>query len=331
MQAGEALGDWRISLAGVGIDGPLLVKIARAMPDDELVGGLRDALGRPVDVGDLLLFIDDVLRDGERGLRGGRVWVTPGRARRHGILVHPDDVFTDSPRRYGERGELAIDRPTPQRVDLPPARDGDPPGPRWTMRYRNPLDEAARLSAISERTGSPDLERRIRSLVEQLRAQGAEVYVNSTVRSPERGYLMWGAFVLSRAESQRDLEATAERLDRANREWGLEVSITWRAPGDWRATRESAREMADTYQVVFATERGARASSHYGGRAVDLVALDLPRRVVLQAPDGARQAFDLSGNHETLDLSLTPALIEWVEAHFGLEKLRSDYPHWSDR
>ena len=30
------------------------------------------------------------------------------------------------------------------------------------------------------------------------------------------------------------------------------------------------------------------------------------------------------------DLSLTPRLVEWIEAHFGFEKLRPDYPHWND-
>jgi hypothetical protein len=330
LAAAEALGAWRIDLAGVAIDGPLLARIARSTPDDRLVAGLRDALGRPVDAGDLLLFLDDVLRAGREGRRGELVFVTPGRARRHGILLHPDDVFAGRPRRYGGFGALAIDRPEPQRLDLPQALDGDPPGPGWAMRYRNPPNERERLAALTRRTGDADLERRLRALVDQLRAQGAEVHVSSTVRSPERGYLMWGAFLLSRAQSEGDLTRTVTRLERANREWGLDVPITWRPAGDWRSLRAAAREMAETYEVVFATERGARSSNHYTGRAVDLVALDLPRRLVLEGPDGAKRVFDLSGVDEPLDLSLSPALIEWIEAHFGLRKLRSDYPHWDD-
>lgn len=331
MQAGAALGDWRISLAGVSIDGTKLVNVARATPDERITAGVRDAFGRPIDVGDLLLFIDDLLREGGRGLRGEVVYVTPGRARRHGILLHPDDVFSGRPRRYGDHGALAIDRPEPQHADLTPARDGEGPGPGWTMRYRNPQGEGARLAALTKRTGDDDLERRLRSLVDQLRTQGAEVYINSTVRSPERGYLMWGAFVLSRSENERALRATVQRLDQANREWGLDVPIDWHPTGGWRVTREAAREMADTYEVVFATEKGARSSSHYGGQAVDLVALDLPRRLLVEAPSGERRTFDLSGDEEPLDLSLTPSLVAWIEAHFGLRKLRSDYPHWSDR
>jgi hypothetical protein len=48
------------------------------------------------------------------------------------------------------------------------------------------------------------------------------------------------------------------------------------------------------------------------------------------APDGAGRSFDLMEANQTRDLSLTPELIEWIEAHFQLSKLRSDYPHWDD-
>ena len=33
---------------------------------------------------------------------------------------------------------------------------------------------------------------------------------------------------------------------------------------------------------------------------------------------------------QTRDLSLSPALIRWIEEHFELAKLLSDYPHWDD-
>lgn len=330
LQAGEELGGWRIELAGTTFDGPRLLKVARASPDARLVAALRDEFGRPIDVEDLLWFLDDVLAAGRRGLRGELVYVTSGRARSHGILLHPDDVFAGRPRRYGEHGVLPIDRPEPQRSDLPPAVDGDPPGPGWAMRYRDPVGEAAALSALTKKTGDPGFEQRLRALLTQLREQGAEVSVNSTVRSPERGYLMWGAFELGRAADEREFTQRLARLEARNREWKLDVPIRWRGDGDWQSARESAREMADTYEVVFATEGGARSSSHYGGRAVDVTALALPRRLTLTDPRGTTQVFDLSGVDEPLDLSLTPALIEWIEAHFGLRKLRSDYPHWDD-
>jgi hypothetical protein len=88
--------------------------------------------------------------------------------------------------------------------------------------------------------------------------------------------------------------------------------------------------MADTYDVVYATEKGARWSHHYSGVAADFVAVGLPRSLRLIAPDGADHTFDLSDPGHTRDLSLSPEVISWIEEHFGMKKLRSDYPHWND-
>lgn len=330
LRAGIELGQWQIDLAGVAIDGVRLKTLARHAPSEPFERVVREGLRRPIDLDDFLLFLDDVLREGRRGRRGELVWLTPGRARKAGILVHPDDVFEPArPRLYGTRRTLSIDRPRPQ-LDLPPAKDGEPLGPRWTTRYPNPESEREMLTALTKRTGSKSFAERIQLLMSQLREQGAEVYLNSTVRSRHRGYLMWGAFLLSRTQDEEQLRGAVEKLRRANRSWRLFVPIEWMHPAGWRPTREAARAMAETYEVVYATEQGARASSHYTGGAVDLVALALPRRLLLRGADGVRQSFDLSAAEQTRDLSLSPQLIDWVELHFALEKLESDYPHWND-
>jgi hypothetical protein len=198
------------------------------------------------------------------------------------------------------------------------------------MRYRNPEGEEALLEALRRKRSSGDFADRIAELIAQLRAAGAEVYLNSTVRSPERGYLMWGAYLLSRSDTRRAQRELLTKLERTNTSWGLEVPIYWAHPDGWRATREAAREMADTYEVVFASEQGARSSNHYDGTAADLVASGLPRHLALRAPDGETGRFDLSHPTQPRDLGLTPELIEWLESHFGLEKLKADYPHWND-
>ena len=329
--AGEKLGDRRIVLAGVSIEGAMLIQIAKANRDENLTVSMREALGRPVDIPDLLAFLDDVLRTEPTRPSGVIVFVPPGRARHHGVLVHPDDVYGSAPRLYGAHGRLPIDQPVPQRADLAPAADGDPPGPSWTMRYRNPATEEERLRALTIETGNSDFELRLRNLIRQLREQGAVVWVNSTVRRRERGYLMWGAYLLTKAADEASFEEALDRLDHANQDWNLNVDIDLDAAGDWSGTQAQARAMAETYAVVFATERGARTSSHYGGGAVDLVAVNLPRRLELVAPDGARRIFDLTASDQSRDLSLTPSVVDWVEVHFGLSKLRFDYPHWNDR
>lgn len=328
--AARALGARSITLADASLDGDDLARWARAPEGEPLLRFVREDLGRALVIEDFLYFVDDVLRADRAGHRGEVVFVTPGRARKSGLLVHPDAVFAGRPRRYGSpEGWLDVTEPRPQAIH-PAAEDFDPPGPGWTMRYRDPQGEAAMLDALRRERPRSDFADRLAQLMSQLRSAGARVQLDSTVRHPERGYLMWGAFELGRLEAARDVEAMCARLEARNRQWGLGVPIRWRHPQGWQATRDAARTMADTFDVVYATEAGARASSHYGGSAADLTAVALPRTLELQAPDGTRRRFDLSAPDQTRELSLTPELVDWVERAFGLEKLRPDYPHWDD-
>ncbi len=330
--AARELGDWRIHLAGAPIDGPVLARIA-ATPDDEpLLRAAREELRRAVEIEDLLYLLDDVLVAGRAGHRGEAIWISPGRGRRVGVLVATDEVWGSAKRAYGtEPGWLDVTEPRAQ-ASYPPAQEGEPLGPRWTMRFRNPSTEPAMLDALRAERPESGFAERIEKLLAQLRATGADVQVESTVRLRQRGYLMWGAFVLSRSNGEKQIEAQIAHLERRRREWSLgDVTIRWRHPLGPRATKAAAIEMADTYAVVYATEEGARNSRHYGGRAIDFTAVGLPRSFVLTAPNGQRRRFDLSDPSETRDLSLTPRLVRWIEEAFGLSKLTSDYPHWDDR
>lgn len=328
LRAGIALGAHRIRLAGVTVDRGELIQLSRTPAGEPLVRAVRERLGRPVDLQDFLLFLDDLLRTHALDAEPRTFWVPSGRARTAGILLHPSDVFGDRPRLYGER-PLALFRPE-RPAELEPAADGDPLGPRWTARYRNPETEEEMLAALKAHNAG-DFTERLRALFRQLRAQDAEVWVYSTVRSPERGYLIYGSFILSRAQTAEQVRTRVDKLDRLNREWGLDIPIRWAHPDGPEATIEAARAMANAYDVVYATEYGARHSSHYTGLAIDFAAVALPRRITLTAPDGgASRAFDLSAPEQPRDLNLTPEVIEWVEEHFGMRKLRSDYPHWTD-
>ena len=333
--AADRLGDWEVDLAGIPLSGATLQPFvepeyfhAHFSDDAILERELREALGRPIDLDDLLYFLDDVLFAADR--RGESFFVHSGRARWAGILLHPDDIFRNRPRIYGSRSSLSVDRPAPQPDVDAPAADGSPPGPEWTARYKNPSEREAMLVDIQTQRPDSDFAQRIRLLIDELEAAGAEVYLASANRYRERGYLMWGAFILSRAEDEASVDTVIAKLDDRNAAWGLDVPITWRHPDGWQATIEAARQMADTYDVVYATENGARSSNHYGAVAVDLVAIDLPRRITLTAPDGATRSFLLTHPDESRDLSLTPRLIDWIETHYGLRKLNSDYPHWDD-
>lgn len=323
------MGDWSIDLAGVPLDGGKLLVLSAPPGDEPLLRHVRETLGRPVDLDDLILFLDDVAVAGRSGRRGEPFVVPAGRARSAGILVHPDDVFKKTPRRYAaQAATLDVDAPR-EPEQYPPALDGEPLGPRWSARYPNPSSRREMLDVVERARPGTGLAKRIESLLEQMEGQGAQVWLTSTVRPRERGYLMWGAYYLSKAKVQ-DQPAALARLDRLNEEWRLRIPIRWSHPDGATATQEAARQMADAYRVVYATESGAKNSSHYTGAAVDLVAVGLPRKLVLGAPDGELGVFDLSDPNNTRDLSLEPRLIAWIEKHFRLHKLSSDYPHWTD-
>lgn len=327
-EAGAQLGDWKMDFTGLELDGPALEALAAKDPGEPFTRVVREALKRPVDVEDFALFLDDLLEAGAHGLRGEKVWLGTGRARSAGLLVHPDEVFGDTPRRYGETvTEVALDEPEDQST-LEPAADGDALGPHWTTRYQNPEGEERMMEALQKK--SPAFAKRLTQLVGQLREQGADIELASTLRNRKRGYLMWGSFVLSKATSAKQVDASVKMLRRYNTLWKHYIPIAWRAPGEWEATVEAARQMKETYDVVYATRHGAQFSDHYDGKAVDIVVMGLPRTLTLKAPDGASESFDLSAPDETRDLSLTPALVEWVEQHYGFKKLRADYPHWGD-
>jgi hypothetical protein len=330
-QAGRRLGPWKIQIAGVEIDGPGLIALAEKSPEEPFLRVLREGLKRPFDKDDFLFFLDDVLLAGRKGLRSKPIWVPSGRARNVGILIHPDDVFKkDKPRLYGQDlRPLAIDKPRPQ-TDLPAAEDGAVLGPNWTTRYKNPIGEEAKLKALAQQAPSKTFAPRIELLIKQLREQGCQVVLWTTTRNRHRGYLMWGAYMMSRKRNKQDVIRAVRLLEQLNQDWQLDVPIRWYHPGGWRMTVDQARKMADTYDVTYASRRGAQKSRHYDGEAVDLSALGLPRSLSLKAPNGVEKVFDLSDPEQTRDLCLTPELIDWLEENFDLDKLRKDYAHWND-
>lgn len=330
LRAAQMLGDRPVNLAGVKISPKLLQEIAQEHAGEPLLRTARELLRRPVDLTDFLLFLDDLLLASARGLPKTPIIVPPGRARNAGILLHPHDIFKpERAKHYGKGGGTLLITPPTSQKRLRPAKNGAVVGPRWAARYRQPQTERARLRALARR--NPGFASRISKLTEQLSAQGAWVHIESTVRKRERGFLIFGSYWLSKAESSKQLRRRIRRLNTYERRWGLRVPIRWKHPRGWRATVRAAGRLAETYGVDYATKTGARKSDHYDGLAVDLWAVDLPRQVRLQAPDGSTRTFDLSAANEPRDLSLTPVLIDWIEAHFMLKKLRGDYPHWGDR
>lgn len=335
-QAGLRLGDVTIHLGGVTVDGPRLTRIAKISEQEPFVRVLREHLRHAIDAPDFLFFLDDVLfakaSGNLRSMPDGsvEVWLSSGRARSAGILLHADDVFGEEPRIYGDPSRtLCVEKPQPL-SGIRRARNWEQPGANWVLRFPNPSGEKKKIAAIKRKRPRAGFHHRIQSLMQQLRNQGATVVLTSTVRSPKRGYLMWGAYSLAQTQTKKEFKKQLRRVISKNRQWGLKVPIRWKMHTSWRDNVAAAREMADAYDVVYATEAGAKSSNHYEATAVDLMAYGLPRVLVLEAPDHHSEIFDLSAPEQSRDMNLTPELIEWVAEHFQLEKHLKDYPHWND-
>ena len=312
-----------LEIAGVQVDPRMLAHWA-ALPDAlSLEDTIRRDMERAIDLDDFLLLLDDAV-----GSEAAELVVTAGRARSAGVMVHPREVFSGGSRDTAGR-RIRVERPAAQPW-VPPAEDGSPLGVRWTTRFANPSTAAQRLQALTDERGDAGFAEDIAFLGAQLEAQGAQVWVTSTARDPRRGYLLWGSFILSQQVDEGGVERTIDLLQDRNQAWQLDIPIEWAHPDGWQSTISNAQQMAETYDVVYATEGGARSSNHYGGRAVDMVALALPDHITLVSPLGDAQSFDLSAPAATHDLSLEPDVVQWIEDHYVWAKLRGDYPHWSD-
>ncbi|WP_179105578.1 hypothetical protein, partial [Vreelandella utahensis] len=94
--AAQSLASLDVTLAAEPLIEQRLSRLASTPADAPLIRALRESLGQAIDRRDFLLFLDDVAR-----AQPERVRVHSGRARRAGILLHPNDVFKSEPRRYG--------------------------------------------------------------------------------------------------------------------------------------------------------------------------------------------------------------------------------------
>ena len=322
------MGVRQFRMAGVVVDKKALENIRRRFSDKEALNRpFREHLGLPVDAADFLYFLDDLLAVDVVALLKNPLELPAASLRNLGIFVHPDDVFFNKPRKYGEGHSLFIPARLKKAVEKP-AADGSQIGPRWALRFQQPETEAKRMWALYRE--NPDFTQRVRSLVKQLRKQGAFVTIESTVRDRRRGFLLYASFVLSRVNSEKELQATTQHLNELRELWGLNVAVKFMHQTHWRESVRAAKELANHFGVTYATVGGAKNSSHYDGRAVDIYAIALPRVVTLVAPNGKKRRFDLYADHHNRDLNLSPKMIDWIEENFEFRKLRKDYPHWSD-
>lgn len=135
-----------------------------------------------------------------------------------------------------------------------------------------------------------------------LRAAGATVTVSATYRPVERAYLMHYSSRISRGNIRpQDVPAMAG------------VNINWVHPTAQQSIA-AATAMANGYGIVFPP---ALQSRHTERRAIDMTISGIVGRTMQNA---AGQAVRIS----------TQAILHQVGATYGVIKLVSDPPHWSD-
>jgi hypothetical protein len=173
-------------------------------------------------------------------------------------------------------------------------------GPEWCARFptSTALDDLL-----------PDFADRVRAFLSQLSHGGATVAVNATYRPPQRAYLMhWCCMI---GGSGQDTAAIPP-MDG--------VDIDWTHNHAPISARAAARQMMTRYKIQFPA---ALVSRHTQRRAIDMTI----------GWKGTLRITDFDGRAHVIDSSprtgSNPQLIQ-VGTSFGVRKLVSDPPHWSD-
>ena len=156
---------------------------------------------------------------------------------------------------------------------------------------------------------TPEFGDKVRAFLSALSRAGARVSIADTWRPPQRAYLMhWCCMV---GGSGQDPHAVPPMPG---------VTIDWSCGGSIAGARDAARAMMADYAIQFPA---ALESRHTQRRAIDMTI----------GWTGTLAIRDFNGNMHTIASGprdgSNPDLIR-VGASFGVIKLASDPPHWSD-
>lgn len=141
--------------------------------------------------------------------------------------------------------------------------------------------------------------------IAMLRTAGANVSIGATWRPEARAYLMhWCWQIASGVVMPREVPAMEG------------VDIDWQHAGDYTGARLAAQQMKDKFKLRFLPSLTSR---HTQRRAIDMTI----------SWDGVRTFVDAAGAPHPVD-SASPAGLWPIGASFGVIKLQTDPPHWSD-
>lgn len=179
---------------------------------------------------------------------------------------------------------------TPAVADVP-AREKS--GARWVKRFpgSNSLDDL-----------EPSFRTNAERFISAIKDAGGGVRIAATYRPRERAYLMHNSSKISRGEIKADQVPAMPG-----------VNIDWVHDTD-EESKTAASAMANAYSIVYPP---ALISRHTERAAIDMTITGIVGKKVKNALDEAVEITKLS------DLNA-------VGATYGVRKLASDPPHWSD-
>jgi hypothetical protein len=172
-------------------------------------------------------------------------------------------------------------------------------GAQWCARFPGSNEIADLIKSFRDKAAA---------FISAMESAGAKVMISATLRPPERAYLMhWCCMV---ADSGQD---PAKIPKMAN------VNIQWAHP-TLAESKAAARAMKSTYGIAFPA---ALASRHTQGRAVDMT---IRWKDTLSIRDFTGTLRKIASPPRT---GSNTDLIK-VGVTFGVIKLVTDPPHWSD-
>jgi hypothetical protein len=176
----------------------------------------------------------------------------------------------------------------------------EPSGPQWCKRYPGSTSPDTLLS---------DFKGRVWAFISAMEKAGATVQVTATFRPPERAYLMHWCWMIAR-----------QSLDPDDVPLLAGVSIDWAHDGDSTGARAAARAMVQAFDLQY---QPSLTSRHIQRRAIDMT-IGWQGTLAIRDFDG-----NLQHIASTPRTGSNPELVA-VGASFGVIKLLSDPPHWSD-
>lgn len=173
-------------------------------------------------------------------------------------------------------------------------------GPAWCSRFP---------TSVSPNDLLPDFRDKVLAFISAMERGGATVSIAATFRPPERAYLMhWCCMI---ANSGQDPAAVPHMSG---------VDIDWSHQGDVPDARAAAAAMKKGYEIKFPA---ALVSRHTQRRAIDMTI----------SWQGTLTVRDFNGQERVIGLpprnGSNQVLVD-VGRSFGVIKLMTDPPHWSD-